>query len=78
MIRCGLCFAAACLVLTGCHVVGDSGGRSGTQPRIVMSPQRQSSSQKETGSSLRSWFGLKEPSPPKSVREWMDLEPIRP
>lgn len=25
-----------------------------------------------------SWFGPKESEPPRSLREWMDLEPIRP
>lgn len=32
----------------------------------------------EDSSLLSSWFGPKEPPPPKTMKEWMDLEPIRP
>jgi hypothetical protein len=33
---------------------------------------------KEKSSWLSSWFAPKEPDPPRSLNEWMDLKPIRP
>ena len=39
---------------------------------------RQFKWQEEKGPTLGSWFRTEEPDPPKSLMDWMDLEPIRP
>jgi len=68
--------AVLCLAMTGCSVLAPwSAKKEQTSLKHPMATQKEA---KERKSLFRSWFGPKEPEPPQSLREWMDLEPIRP
>jgi hypothetical protein len=65
-------------LLAGCHTMnwtpwGHSAPKHSPPPRPFQSKVKQ-----EKPSLLHSWFGEEEPEPPKTMKEWMNLEPIRP
>ena len=71
-----LLVAVLCLATTGCSVLAPwSAKKQQTSLKHPMASQRQA---KEKKSLFASWFEPEEPAPPQSLRDWMDLEPIRP
>jgi len=71
-----LLVAVLCLATTGCSVLAPwSAKKQQTSLKHPMALQREA---KEKKSLFASWFEPEEPAPPQSLREWMDLEPIRP
>ncbi len=62
-----LCLAVGCSTL---HLPGLSGMRHDPPRRSQATHQFRKPKKKEK-SWLASWFGPKEPAPPKSVKEWM-------
>lgn len=65
-------------LFAGCQVI-DMAPWHHPSARHTASRSAHAKAKKDKGPSLlSSWFGPKEPPPPKTMKEWMDLEPIRP
>jgi hypothetical protein len=67
--------AVFCLATAGCSLATPWSAR---QQTAVTRPSIAEREAKPKKSRFGSWFHRKEPTPPQSLREWMDLEPIRP
>jgi len=71
------CGAAGCLLLSGCTLFGQSSkSQSSLSPSYSAAARQNALAKKKAeggGSWLPSWLRPKEPPPPASINEWMDL-----
>lgn len=71
-----VCGAAGCLLLSGCTLFGQSSkSQSNLSPSYGAAAKQNALAKKadEGGSWLPSWLRPKDPPPPASIGEWMDL-----
>lgn len=75
--------ALSCLLFSGCSALMPGKDGFGYETNVpngysTWRYKKTERNQSTMASMFDSWFGQDEPEPPKSMMEWMDLEPIRP
>lgn len=65
-------------LLSGCHTMNWTPWSHPAAKHPPAPRPFQSKTPEAKPSLWESWFGKEEPEPPKTMREWMNLEPIRP
>lgn len=69
--------ASTAILLGGCTVIAPGHGACGSAGCYAPSTKK-SKPKKGPTSIFSSWFRAEEPEPPRSPKEWMELEQIRP